>query len=423
MPAKSEVVITGLGVVSPLGIGREAFWSALCAGRSGVGPITGFDASAMPVRIAAEVKNFNPLEYVRPRKSLKVMSRESQFGVAVADLARQDSGLGPEAVDPNRMGVIFGADASISPMDETTLTYKVCNVNGQFEFARWGTDGMAQTFPLGMLRLLPNMVACHVSIVQDARGPNNTIYQSEISGLLALTEAARVIERGHADVMFAGASSSRIHPFECSRLCLFKEMSQRNDDPATACRPFDSTRDGQVRGEGAACFVLESRRHAEARGARILARLAGLASSSVGHSNGKPGPAIGLQRAITRALAEAGRTPQQIGHINAHGLATRSDDMLEAQVLNDLLPGVPVTAPKSSFGTLSAGAGIVEAAVSVLALTHGLVPPTLNYHQPDPHCPIPVVHGEPLAGAAPCALVINHMAIGQAAAVVLDLLD
>lgn len=421
MQARNEVVITGVGVVTPLGVGCDAFWSGLCAGRSGIGPITAFDSSAIPIKIAAEVKEFNPLEFVRPRKSLKVMSRESQFGVAVADMARQQAGLGPEAVDPGRMGVVFGADASLSPMDETAVTYNSCSVEGRFDFSRWGKEGMAQTFPLGMLRLLPNMVPCHISIVQDARGPNNTIYQSEISGLLAFTEAARVIERGHADVMFAGASSARIHPFEFARLDLFKEMSHRNDDPATACRPFDASRDGQVRGEGAACVVLESRRHAEARGARILARVAGCASACVGIPNGKPAVALSLQRAIKRALADAGKTPQQIGHINAHGLATKKDDATEALILAELLPGVPVTAPKGAIGTLSAGAGIVELAVSVLALGHGQVPPTANYSQPDPTCPIRVVHGEPLSGATPCALVLNHMAVGQSAAVVLDL--
>ena len=414
------MVITGLGVVSPIGIGKDAFWDALCAGRSGVGRITLFDASGLPVSIAAEVRDFDPKPYVRHRKSLKLMCRDAQLGVAAAKLACQDAGLRAGQIDPERLGVVLGADRICSPVLGSEACYRACTVDGRFDFQLWGTRGMESSFPLTFLRVLPNMIASHVSIAHDARGPNNTIHQGDVSSLLAIQEAARVIRRGMADVMIAGGASSQMDPFDWVRHCTLGGLSHRQDDPAAASRPFDADRDGQVRGEGAAALILESRRHAEARGAGILARLLGWAATC-DHDRGNNGPPVasGLGRAMTAALRQAHLEPGGLGHLNAHGLSTIEGDAIEARAIQKAAPSVPVTALKSYFGNLGAASGAVEVAASVLSLAHGVVPPTLNYRTPDPDCPLEVIHGRALEQTAATAMAINWTRSAQAAAVVL----
>ena len=288
-------------MVSPIGIGKQPVWDALCAGRSGVRPIRSFDAAELPVQIAAEVVDFDAKAYVKPRKNLKVMVRDAQFGVAASVLAGQDARISEGTIDPERFGVIFGADRICSPLEDSQESYRRCVVAGRFDFGRWGSEGMAVIFPLIFLKVLPNMIASHISIVHDARGPNNTIHQAELSGLLAVSEATRVIQRGMADVMIAGGASSEINPFDWIRHCVTGRLSTSRDDPATVSRPFDADRDGGVRGEGAAAFILESRRHARARGAAVLARVLGCASTFE-PSNGAPPQGNGLKRAISLAL-------------------------------------------------------------------------------------------------------------------------
>jgi 3-oxoacyl-[acyl-carrier-protein] synthase II len=415
----SEVVITGMGVVSPIGIGHEAFWAALIAGRSGVRRMELLDASSLPLRLAAEVRDFNPRAFVANRKSLKVMSRDAQLGMAAADLACRDAGIAPGAVDPDRFGIVLGAARICMPLDESERTYGSCMVDGRFDFRLWGSRAVAASFPLAFLRLCPNMIASHISIAHDARGPNNTIHQAEISSLLALGEAAEVIRRGTADVMLAGGASSEMHLFDCIRRCVMGILSPRQADPAAVMRPFEARRDGQVWGEGAAIFVLESRRHAEARRARIVARMLAWASTcEAAASNGGP-RGIGLRRAIRLALARSGLSPCDLGHVNAHGVSTVRDDRIEAHALGDTLPTVPVTALKSYFGNLGAAGAAMEVAGSVLSFSHAQVPATLNYEQPDPECPIVVIHGGPMPCRASAALSVTWLPIGQAAAIVL----
>ena len=214
-------------------------------------------ASDLPVPFGGEVADFDPKQYVRPRKSLKVMNRDIQLAFVAADLACADGGIRERRIDPERLGVLFGADMMACDLEELTNAYRACMVDGRFDFSRWGPAAMAEIFPLWMLKYLPNMPACHVGIAQDARGPNNTIVSGEVSSLAAVAEAVGVLERGQADVMIVGGSSSRIHPtvWACSRDL---PLSRRSDDPAAACRPFDARRDGMVYGEGAAAFLLET---------------------------------------------------------------------------------------------------------------------------------------------------------------------
>jgi 3-oxoacyl-[acyl-carrier-protein] synthase II len=415
MELKPEIVITGLGVISPVGVGQDAFWNSLLEGRSGVRRLSWFNDAELPCPLGAEVLDFEAAKYVRPRKNLKVMSRDIQLGVAAAEMAFAQSTLTKDAVDPDRFGVIYGADMIAADLGELVPAYQACLEEGKFDFAKWGTDALSDLFPLWMLKYLPNMPACHIAISRDARGPNNSLTMGEVSSLAALSEAIGVLSRGHADVMIAGGASSRIHPMVFLRN-MSRQVSHRGDDPAKACRPFDAGRDGLVYGEGAAAFLLETRSHAEARGAKILGRVLSCASVYEPHAKTAAVQGRGVYRAIQQALAQARLKPDQIGHVNAHGLGTTVDDSIEAKAIRESLGNVPVTAPKSYFGNLGAAAGAVELAFSLLALAHGKLPPTLNYEHPDPACPVQVVCGQPATIDKPTALVLNHNMSGQAIA-------
>jgi 3-oxoacyl-[acyl-carrier-protein] synthase II len=415
----TEVAITGIGVVSPIGTGREEFWSALLAGRSGVRPIRQFDAVGIPVRFAAEIEDFDPLDFISKRKSLKLMSRDAQLGLAAASLACRDAGLREGAIDPQRFGVVLGADRNSIDLTECQPAYQGCLVQQQFDFSRWGNAGMAASYPLLFLKALPNMIASHVAIAQDARGPNNTIHQTDVSALLALGEALRTIERGAADAMIVGAASAQLNPHDYVRRCVMGIHSLRQDDPTKIMRPFDADRNGQVWGEGAAAFILERRSHAEARGATILARVLSCANAAGGKTAADDSQSGALPRAMTLAIARAGLTERGVGHVNAHGLSAVRDDPVEARALADVVPDAPVFAPKSYFGNLGAASGAVEMAASVLALHAGLVPATLNYERPDPACPVRNIRREAFAPASSTSLLVNWTWIGQAAAAVL----
>jgi 3-oxoacyl-[acyl-carrier-protein] synthase II len=416
-----EIVITGIGVVSPIGIGTEAYWTSLCEGRSGIRrfPFFAGPGGDLPVPLGGEVANFDPKRYVRPRKSLKVMSRDIQLAFAAADLAFADSSLDHQALDPDRYGIVFGADLMTCELPEMLDTYLACTQDGQFDFGRWGEAAMSKLYPLWMLKYLPNMPACHIGIAQDARGPNNTITMADVSSLLAIAEAVRVLERGQADVMLAGGTGCQIHPAVWTRARV-AAFSRHGGNPQAASRPFDALRDGWVNGEGSAALVLEPRRHAEARGAKILARILGCAAAFEPVGKGQRLEGRAIRQAIEGALRDAELKPGDIGHVNAHGLSTPHDDRIEARAICDTLGDVPVTAPKSFFGNARAGAGAIEIVASILALLHGLVPPTLNYEQPDPQCPVNIVHSYPVKARQPSALVLNHSSFGQAAAAVLS---
>lgn len=418
-PSEPDIVITGLGVVCPLGVGTGAFADAIGAGRSGIREIQSFDASALPVRVAGEVIDFDPKAYVRPRKSLKVMSRDMQFAVSASAMATAEAGLSPEDVDPQRLGVVMGADRLRTACEEIVLGFAPAIEDGRFDYDKYVRIGIYEGYPLTFLKNLPNMLASHISIAHDARGPNNSVYHAEVSSLLAIREAASVIQRGAADVMLCGGASSRMHPLDWARSCLVDKLSHRGDVPSAASRPFDAQRDGQVRGEGAAVLVLESRRHAEARGAKIWARILGWGASCKPPTNGHPVDGVALALSIRATLEATKLEPRDLGHLNAHGLSTVEDDRAEARVLAEVLPGVPVTALKSYFGNLFAASGAVEMIGSLLALNRGEIPPTLNYEQPDADCRIEVVRGRPLASDRPTAMLINQTALGQAAAMII----
>jgi len=419
-PGHNRVVVTGLGVVSPIGIGKEAFWANLCDGRSGIDFLRSYPAENLPSKLAAEIVDFDPLDYVYQKKFLKVMSRDIQLGVSAASMAVRDSGIRPGDVDPLRMGVEFGAGhISFTPEELAEAAADFADPTNRDGYPRWGDHQMGKIAPLWLLRQLPNMPACHVAIEHDCQGPNNTITNGEPSALLALSEAIRVINRNQADVMVVGASSSNIHPIDIARLNLYERLSQRHDDPTRASRPFDQDRDGTIVGEGSAVFVIERYSHAVARGADIYAEILGVGGGcdGRGHQNGSGG--TGIVRAVRSVLKSAQLRPGEIGHINAHGKSTERDDLVESRAylkaLGDEAARIPVTALKSYFGSFDAGSGAVELAGSLLALRQRTLPMTLNYETPDPDCPLNVVR-EPVRLGNDVALSVNRSHMGQSAA-------
>lgn len=408
-----RVVVTGLGVVSPIGVGRHTFWNHLQAGETGIRTNSRF-ADLMPTTLAAEIHDFDPADYVSEKRLLKVMSRDIQLAVAASKLAMADAGLNRGDVDPERLGVEFGAGhQGFRPEDlaEAAKQY----VNGE---TPWAEGPMGQIAPLWLLPQLPNMPACHVAIDHGAEGPNNTITSGDASALLALDEAVRVIERGQADAMIVGATSSRLDPLELARLNLFDSLSRR-ENPDEAPRPFDRDRDGAILGEGSAVFVIERYEHAVARGADIYGEILAVGAGCDGRDTEK---AAGLSTAIGSALRRSGLRPQELGHINAHGKGTITDDRQESiayhHAMGDAAASIPVTALKSYFGHFDAGSGAVELAGSLLALRHGVVPMSLHYRNPDPNCDLSIVDDGPARLMTRSVLSVNRTPLGQSAAAI-----
>ena len=416
-----RMVITGVGVISPIGIGKDAFWNNLIHGVTGIGPLRSVNSGNLPTKLAAEIHDFNPLQYLYEKKFIKVMSRDIQLGVCAASLAMKDSGLKIGDCDPDRVGVEFGAGHIPFNPDELSDAARDFVADEQDPETRWGEDRMGRIAPLWLLRQLPNMPACHVAIEHDARGPNNTITSAEASALLSLQEAMRVIARDQADVMIVGACGSSVHPIDLARISLFEDLS-RQEDPTRACRPFDVDRNGTIVGEGAGVFVVERYEHAMARGAEIYCEVLGVGAGCDGRTDtGRPN-GVGLVNAMQAALTRSRLSPADIGHINAHGKSTRREDAVEAQAYHqafgDVASRIPVTAMKSYFGTFDAGSGAVELAGSVMALKHREIPMTLHCDHPDPQCRLNVVR-EPIRDRNPVAMSVNRTRIGQSVAAVL----
>jgi 3-oxoacyl-[acyl-carrier-protein] synthase II len=415
-----RAVLTGMGVLSPLGLGAGPFWDGLVRGQSGIRLIRAFDPSGLPIRIGGEVRDFDAKQFIdkKDRKSLRVMARTIQLAVAAAQLAADDGGVPREGIDPTRFGVEFGASLIASELEELAAAAQA-SVNcrpDSIDLERWGEKGISAIPPLWMLKYLPNMLACHVSILHNAQGPNNSVTESEVASLLALGEAFRIIGRDGADIFLVGGGESRINPLSMARHCLFQRYAQRQDPPEKASRPFDRRRDGMVLGEGAGVFVLEELGHARRRGARIYAELVGFGAA---YDRGRTG--AGLARAVRAALAEAGIGPEDVDHVNAHGLGTPDDDAWEARGLQEAFgtrrDPVPVYAPKGAIGNLGAAAGTTELAASVAALAHGVLPPTLNYEEADPECPVAVAATQrPVV--TPYCVKVGFTDMGQCAAVV-----
>ena len=419
---KREAVLTGLGVLTPIGIDKDTFWTALLHSKSGVGflNIETADESLRPM--GSEVPDFRAKDYVKPRKNIKIMSRDIQLAFVSACLACQDAGLITEGearnVEPERFGVIFGSDLIGTEIDMVLSTFRAGIADGKYDFAQWGTDAMREIFPLWMLKFLPNMPACQISIGLDAQGPSNSITLCRGSSLGAIIEAVRVIERGDADVMIGGGCGNRANQDFQTRVRSYY-TAPRRDDPASLPRPFDADRCGNVLGEGSGAFILESREFAEARGARIYATVKGFAQTNEPTLHDARPTGLAIQRAIRSALHRADMKPSDIGLVNPDGLGSEHDDRIEAEAIRTTFGDVPVSATKGNFGDLGSGTGAVELAAAVLAMQTGTIPPTKNHDKTASDCPINVVHGQPVASELSAVLKLNQTRMGRSFAIVL----
>lgn len=403
----AEPVITGIGAVTPLGLDVPSTWRALLAGQSGVGEITHFDASALPTRIAAEVKGFDA-EALLGTKRARRSARFSQLAVAAAREAFADAGLEPGAgveqlADYERVGVVVNTAVPGVPESET-------NVRGLI------AEGLRGVSPYYVPSMIPNMPACEVAIDLGLHGPVTASSLACASGNAALLEARRLILAGEADVVVAGGTDAGIAPVMFAGLCNMGALSARNDEPQRASRPFSADRDGFVYGEGAVLFVIESAAHAGARGARTYASLAGGALTADAFHISHPDP-TGRQprRAMALALERTGTDQAEVDYICAHGTATRINDAVETSAIRDVFGSAAdsllVSSPKSMVGHMIGAAGALGAMVSVLAMRDGRVPPTINLETPDPACDldyVPLVARE----AAVRTAVVNAFGFG-----------
>src|SRR5712691_1701643 len=385
-----RVVVTGLGALTPVGNTAEEFWSALKQARSGVGPITKFDASvknaqgeyAYPTRIAGEVKNFDPLQYV-DKKEARRLDPFLQYAMACGVMAVEDAGLDTTKVDGTLFGVLIGS--GIGGIQTLLATHDTLNEKGPDRVS-----------PFFIPMMIVNMASGLVSMRFGAKGPNSAVITACATGNHAIGDAFRIIQRSEADVMIAGGAEAIIIPLTIAGFCAMKAMSTRNDEPTKASRPFDAGRDGFVCGEGGGILVLESLEHARRRDARIYAEVVGYGMTGDAHHMTAPDPeGDGAARAMAAALKSAGLQASEVGYINAHGTSTPYNDKFETiaikRVFGDHAQKLAISSTKSMTGHLLGAAGGVEAIATTLALHHGLLPPTINYQTPDPDCDLDYV--------------------------------
>jgi 3-oxoacyl-[acyl-carrier-protein] synthase II len=377
-----RVVITGIGVVTPVGSDLEVFWQNLLAGRSGIGAVTRFDTAKFDTKIGGEVKDFKPEQFM-PAKEVRRTDRFTQYAVGAARKAFVDSGLDLAKEDVNRVGVLIGS--GIGGMETIVDQCRVL-----FE------KGPQRVSPFMIPMLIINMASGYVSMLLGLKGPNLACVTACATATHALGEAARIIEHGDAEVMIAGGSEAAVTELGYAGFCAMRAMSTRNHEPERASRPFDKGRDGFVMGEGAGVCVLESVEHAQARGARIYCEIAGYGITGDAYHMSAPAPdGEGAARAMAAALRDAKLNPDQIDYINAHGTSTPVGDKCETAAVKTVFgayaPKVAISSTKSMTGHLLGAAGAVETAVCALALRDQIVPPTINYEEPDPECDLDYV--------------------------------
>ncbi len=376
-----RVAITGMGVISPLGNDLESFWQALVGGKSGVGPITRFDATDFPTRIAAEVKGFDPMDYM-DRKDAKRMDRFSHLAVAAARQALEDAQLN-HTLNRDDVGVAVGTGiGGIETFSE------------QFEVMR--KKGPQRVSPFFVPMMIANMAAGNIAILTGARGPCITTTTACAASANAVGEAFRLVQRGDAVAMICGGTEAPLVPMALGGFCAMKALSERNEEPERASRPFDAQRDGFVMAEGAAMIVLEELEHAVRRGARIWAEMVGYGMSADAYHITAPAPrGEGGARAMRRALADAGLDPSEVQYINAHGTSTPPNDRCETEAIKAVFGEhayrLAISSTKSMTGHLLGAAGALELVCCVLTIARGVIPPTINYEYPDPDCDLDYV--------------------------------
>ncbi len=373
---KRRVVVTGMGTITPVGNDVATTWRSLIEGKSGTAPITKFDASNFPVKFAAEVKGFNPLDFM-DRKEAKRADQYTQYAVAAARQAMTNANLVERnGMDPDRIGVIIGSGiGGLKSFEEQHDVYR--------------ERGVGKISPFFIPMFIADIAAGIVSMMFNAKGPNYATVSACATSAHAIGDAYRTIQYGDADVMITGGAEATVTPMAIGGFANMKALSERNDSPETASRPFDSTRDGFVMGEGAGVLILEELEHALARGATIYAEIVGYGATGDAYHLTAPAPdGEGAQRAMKRALKDAGLEPKDIQYINAHGTSTPANDFNETRaikaVFGDYAAKVNVSSTKSATGHMLGAAGAVEAVVSAMVVGTGIIPPTINYQNPDP---------------------------------------
>jgi 3-oxoacyl-[acyl-carrier-protein] synthase II len=381
--SQRRVVVTGLGLVSPLGVGVEESWKAIVAGKSGIGPITQFDASTFPTRIAGEVKGFQPELYM-DRKEVRRNDRFIHFALAAADLAMKDSGLDMGKEDPERAGAIVGSGmGGLRELEDTHTTIV--------------QRGVRKVGPFFIPSLIINLAPGQIALRWGLQGPNFSPVSACATGNHSIGDAFIYIQRGMADVMLAGGTEATITPLGVGGFCAARALSERNDAPEKASRPFDKNRDGFVASEGAGLLVLEELEHARRRGARLYAEVVGYGATCDAHHITAPAPGgAGGARAMRLAMKEAGLAPEQVGYVNTHGTSTPAGDVEECRAVKTVFgdwarKGLAVSSTKSMTGHMLGAAGGAEAVFCVLALQRGVLPPTINVEEQDPECDLDVV--------------------------------
>lgn len=379
---QTKLVITGMGAVTPIGVGVPAYWQALTAGKCGIGRITRFDASDLPVQIAAELKDFDPAAYM-PKTLARTMDPFMQYAFVAAEEALGDSGL-DIAADPDRVGIVMG-----TAMDGVTT---VAGTQAAY-------DAGKRVGPRFVPMTIGNIAAAQISIAHGITGPSMTLNTACSAGGDAIMTAAMLLRTGEADAVLAVGGESILCPIVVAGLSQAHALSRRNDDPEQACRPFDADRDGFVIGEGGGALILETEEHARARGAHIYAELAGYANTSDAHHVTAPHPeGAGAAACMRRALKRAGLNPSDIGYINAHGTSTGLGDIAETQAVKAVFGGresaPPVSSTKSMTGHLMGAGGITESIACILAIRDGILPPTLHLAHPDPACDLDYIPNE-----------------------------
>ena len=430
----ADVVITGFGAISPLGISSDDMWTALVDGRSGIDRITAFDPANFNCKLAGEVPEFKVQKFIPKthRKAVKLMSRDIKLSVVAANEAIRNSGLitkgiDPENIniDPTRMAINLGAGLISCDLVELAPAVAASLSDGKFDMHKWGRDGLESVTPLWLLKYLPNMLACHVGSIHDIQGPNNTITCAEASAQLAISEVSQIIARGDADLALAGGAEAKVNPIVMIRQCLIKRTtSENNDNPATACRPFDADAKGSVFGEAAGMVVLENKQNAIKRNAKIYAEIIGTGQSNninTKYQSLEP-DGKGIQIAIETALAQAKIKPQDLDLIIPHGTGIPCDDLAEATaiqtVLGESVRDVAVWPTKSMLSNTGAASGALDVIAAVYAMNEGKIPAAKNCDKKTQGCNLNIAT-KPLNKKIKYALCSSYSYGGQTTAVIL----
>ena len=393
---RRRVVVTGIGMINPMGHDPGTVWAGLKEGHSGVAPTTLFDASDFPTKISAEVKNWDVTDAGETGEHWKSRGRHTKFAVGAAKQAVADSGILDSITDPTRFGIYMGSGEGNQDFMTFGRMMSAALEDGEFDSSKFIAAGLELLDPAAELEQEPNMPAAHLATMFNAQGPNLNCLTACAASSQAIGEATEIIRRGDADVMMAGGTHSMIHPFGVTGFNLLTALSEKNEEPTKASRPFDRLRDGFVLGEGSALVILEELESAKARGAQIYGEIAGYGTTADAYRiTDIPPDGHGGIAAMRMAIADAGLSPGDIHYVNAHGTSTTVNDKVETkackEVFGEQAPKIPVSSTKSMMGHLIAAAGVTEMIVCLLAIRDSVLPPTINYENPDPECDLDYV--------------------------------